>query len=89
MSAQVDLGGGEALRRLINQLGVGVRLNAMTTRIRPHRRGGVGRLELADGGRVDADVVVIAAGVRPRDELAARRGWRSASAAASSSTTPA
>ena len=31
MSAQVDLGGGEALRRLINQLGVGVRLNAMTT----------------------------------------------------------
>lgn len=69
MSAQIDLGGGEALRRLINQLGVGVRLNAMTTRIRPHRRGGVGRLELADGGRVDADVVVIAAGVRPRDEL--------------------
>ncbi|WP_034620376.1 nitrite reductase large subunit NirB [Cellulomonas sp. URHE0023] len=70
MSAQVDLGGGEALRRLINTLGVGVRLNAMTTRIRPHRRGGVGRLDLADGGRVDADVVVIAAGVRPRDELA-------------------
>ncbi|WP_028050316.1 nitrite reductase large subunit NirB [Cellulomonas sp. URHD0024] len=69
MSAQVDLGGGEALRRLINQLGVGVRLNAMTTKIRPHRRGGVGRLELADGGRLDADVVVIAAGVRPRDEL--------------------
>lgn len=69
MSAQVDLGGGEALRRLINQLGVGVRLNAMTTKIRPHRRGGVGRLELADGGRIDADVVVIAAGVRPRDEL--------------------
>ena len=32
-------------------------------------RGGVGRLELADGGRLDADVVVIAAGVRPRDEL--------------------
>ena len=74
MSAQVDLGGGEALRRLINQLGVGVRLNAMTTKIRPHRRGGVGRLDLADGGRVDADVVVIAAGVRPRDELGRASG---------------
>ena len=74
MSAQVDLGGGEALRRLINQLGVGVRLNAMTTKIRPHRRGGVGRLDLADGGRVDADVVVIAAGVRPRDELGRSSG---------------
>ncbi|MDM7831814.1 nitrite reductase large subunit NirB [Cellulomonas edaphi] len=70
MSTQIDLGGGEALRRLINQLGVGVRLNAATARIRPHRRGGVGRLDLADGGRLDADVVVIAAGVRPRDELA-------------------
>ena len=74
MSTQVDLGGGEALRRLINGLGVGVRLNAMTTRIRPHRRGGVGRLDLADGGRVDADVVVVAAGVRPRDELARSSG---------------
>ncbi|MGP7961478.1 nitrite reductase large subunit NirB [Sanguibacter sp. A247] len=70
MSAQIDLGGGEALRRLINGLGIGVRLDAMTTRARPHRRGGVGRLELADGARVDADVVVVAAGVRPRDELA-------------------
>jgi len=69
MSTQVDLGGGEALRRLINQLGIAVRLNASTTRIRPHRRGGVGRLDLADGGRLDADVVVVAAGVRPRDEL--------------------
>ncbi|MBO3101463.1 nitrite reductase large subunit NirB [Cellulomonas fengjieae] len=74
MSAQVDLGGGEALRRLINRLGVGVRLNATTTRIRPHRRGGVGHLDLADGGRVDADVVVVAAGVRPRDELGRSSG---------------
>ncbi|MDM7854089.1 nitrite reductase large subunit NirB [Cellulomonas alba] len=74
MSAQVDLGGGEALRRLINGLGVGVRVNAATTRIRAHRRGGVGRLDLADGGRVDADVVVVAAGVRPRDELARDAG---------------
>jgi len=74
MSTQIDLGGGEALRRLINGLGVGVRLNAMTTRIRAHRRGGVGRLDLADGGRVDADVVVVAAGVRPRDELARDAG---------------
>nr|WP_019135466.1 nitrite reductase large subunit NirB [Cellulomonas massiliensis] len=74
MSAQVDLGGGEALRRLVNDLGVAVRLHASTTRIRPHRRGGVGRLDLADGGRVDADVVVVAAGVRPRDELARAAG---------------
>ena len=69
MSAQVDLGGGEALRRLVNRLGIGVRVQSMTTRVVPHRRGGVGRVELADGTRLDADVVVVAAGVRPRDEL--------------------
>ena len=46
----------------------------MTTQIRPHRRGGVGRLDFADGGRVDADVVVFATGVRPRDELARDAG---------------
>jgi len=69
MSAQVDLGGGEALRRLVNRLGIGVRTQSMTTRVVPHRRGGVGRVELADGTRLDADVVVVAAGVRPRDEL--------------------
>ncbi|AEE45399.1 nitrite reductase large subunit NirB [Cellulomonas fimi] len=74
MDTQLDLGGGEALRRLINAIGIGVRVNAMTVRIRPHRRGGVGRLDLADGGRVDADVVVVAAGVRPRDELARAAG---------------
>ncbi|GCD21647.1 nitrite reductase large subunit NirB [Cellulomonas algicola] len=74
MDTQLDLGGGEALRRLINTIGVGVRVNAMTVKIRPHRRGGVGRLDLADGGRVDADVVVVAAGVRPRDELARAAG---------------
>ncbi|MCC2333145.1 nitrite reductase large subunit NirB [Cellulomonas wangsupingiae] len=74
MSAQVDLGGGEALRRLVNRLGIGVRTQSTTTRVLPHRTGGVGRVELADGTRLDADVVVVAAGVRPRDELARDAG---------------
>jgi nitrite reductase (NADH) large subunit len=74
MSAQVDLGGGEALRRLINTLGVGVRVNTATARMRPNRRGTVGRLDFADGGRLDVDVVVVATGVTPRDELARAAG---------------
>ncbi|MBB2922837.1 nitrite reductase large subunit NirB [Cellulomonas cellasea] len=74
MSAQVDLGGGEALRRLINALGVGVRLNTATTRMRTNRRGTVGRLDFADGGRLDVDVVVVATGVTPRDELGRAAG---------------
>ncbi|WP_225753503.1 nitrite reductase large subunit NirB [Actinotalea sp. Marseille-Q4924] len=74
MSAQVDLGGGEALRRLIQSLGVAVRVDTATTRLRANRRGTVGRLDFADGGRLDVDVVVVAAGVQPRDELARAAG---------------
>ncbi|WP_298457381.1 nitrite reductase large subunit NirB [uncultured Cellulomonas sp.] len=74
MSAQVDLGGGEALRRLINRLGVAVRTGTVTERMRVDRRGTVGRLDFADGGRLDVDVVVVATGVRPRDELARAAG---------------
>ncbi len=74
MSAQIDLGGGELLRRLMQARGVAVRIDAMTTRLRPGRRGGVGRLDLADGGRLDVDVVVVAAGITPRDELARGAG---------------
>ncbi len=71
MDVQVDLGGGQALARLINGKGIGVRASTATQAMKPHRRSGkVGRLEFADGGRLDVDVVVLATGVRPRDELA-------------------
>ncbi|NLF05135.1 MAG: FAD-dependent oxidoreductase, partial [Actinomycetales bacterium] len=74
MAVQVDLGGGEALRRLINQFGVAVRTTTETKKMRSNRRGSVGRLDFADGGRLDVDVVVVAIGVRPRDELASAAG---------------
>ena len=74
MPLQVDDGGGEALRRLINAKGVAVRLNTATTRMRPGRDGNVRRMDFADGGRLDTDVVILATGVRPRDELARRAG---------------
>lgn len=75
MNAQIDLGGGQALGRLINDLGIAVRCDTATTAMRPARRTGhVGRLDFADGGRLDVDVVVVATGVRPRDELARAAG---------------
>ncbi len=75
MDVQTDLGGGQALQRLINAKGIGVRCNTATQVMKPHRRTGhVGRLEFADGGRLDVDVVVLATGVRPRDELARDAG---------------
>ncbi|UFU08409.1 nitrite reductase large subunit NirB [Ruania halotolerans] len=71
MDAQIDLGGGQALTRLINDLGIAVRTDSATQQMRQSKRTGhVGRLDFADGGRLDVDVVVVATGVRPRDELA-------------------
>ncbi|WP_402375628.1 nitrite reductase large subunit NirB [Isoptericola rhizosphaerae] len=75
MGVQVDLGGGQALKRLINDKGIAVRAETATKEMRPHRRTGhVGRMDFADGGRLDVDVVVMATGVRPRDELARSAG---------------
>ena len=73
MPLQVDDGGGEALRRLIEALGVSVRTGTATSKI-TGRLGRVGAMEFADGDRLDVDVVVFAVGVRPRDELAHAAG---------------
>lgn len=75
MPLQVDEGGGEALRRIIEGLGVTVHTSTATERLVPsrgrRRTGSVAHMQFADGaGRLDVDVVVFAAGVRPRDELA-------------------
>ncbi|MFF2620912.1 FAD-dependent oxidoreductase [Oerskovia jenensis] len=75
MDAQIDLGGGQALGRLINDRGIAVRVSTATQQMRPARTTGhVGRLDFVDGGRLDVDVVVLATGVRPRDELARAAG---------------
>jgi nitrite reductase (NADH) large subunit len=70
MSAQLDLPGANALRRLIESRGIAVRTGAITTRLDPDRSGNVAGLEFRDGGYAHTDVVVFTVGVRPRDELA-------------------
>jgi nitrite reductase (NADH) large subunit len=74
MPLQVDEGGGEALRRLIEALGVSVRTGTATAKLVPDDRGHVARMKFADGEPLDVDVVVFAVGVRPRDELARDSG---------------
>ncbi|WP_129336218.1 nitrite reductase large subunit NirB [Cellulomonas endophytica] len=93
MPLQVDEGGGEALKRLVEGLGVSVHTATATARLHAHeegpRAGHVARMEFAprvgadgadgaDGAEagdvLDVDVVVFAAGVRPRDELARAAG---------------
>ncbi|WP_270886671.1 nitrite reductase large subunit NirB [Pedococcus sp. 5OH_020] len=73
MPLQVDDGGGEALRRLIENLGVRVRTGTATARIGGDR-GRVARMEFTEGEPMDVDVVIFAVGVRPRDELARAAG---------------
>jgi nitrite reductase (NADH) large subunit len=68
MPLQVDEAGGAMLRRHIEELGLGLHLGVATAAIDPDG------LTLADGRRVPAELVVIAAGVRPRDELARAAG---------------
>ena len=70
MSAQLDLPGGNALRRLIESRGITVKTGSITTRLDADRTGRVSGLEFRDGGYAPADVVVFTVGVRPRDELA-------------------
>jgi nitrite reductase (NADH) large subunit len=73
MPLQVDEGGGAALRRLIEGLGVTVRTGTATSKI-VGRAGAVERMEFAEGGSIPVDVVIFAVGVRPRDELARESG---------------
>ncbi|GAB2685093.1 nitrite reductase large subunit NirB [Thalassiella azotivora] len=74
MPLQVDDGGGQALARLLTATGVDVRTATATARLRADRAGRVGRMDFTDGGRLPVDVVVLATGVRPRDELARAAG---------------
>ena len=72
MPVQVDAGGGEALRRLVEALGVDVRLGASTQQI-VDVPGGL-RLSFAEGDDLEADLVVFSPGIRPADALAREAG---------------
>ncbi|SEH51621.1 assimilatory nitrite reductase (NAD(P)H) large subunit precursor [Mycolicibacterium rutilum] len=79
MAQQLDEAGGALLGRMIGDLGISVHTGVGTESIRPAQRNrplrrsaddDSVRVTLTDGTTIDAGVVVFAAGVRPRDELA-------------------
>ncbi|MFE3550993.1 nitrite reductase large subunit NirB [Streptomyces kronopolitis] len=70
MALQVDEGGGRALRRTVEESGLAVHTGVGGTEIVADERGAVTAMGLSDGSRVDTDLVVFSAGVRPRDRLA-------------------
>ncbi|HYO79769.1 MAG TPA: nitrite reductase large subunit NirB, partial [Bryobacteraceae bacterium] len=73
MERQLDTAGGEYLQRKIEALGVRVKTSCQTTAIH-----GTGKLadsvEFADGEVLPADIVVVAAGIRPNAELGRHAG---------------
>ncbi|MDV6013852.1 nitrite reductase large subunit NirB [Haloechinothrix sp. LS1_15] len=72
MPLQVDQGGGALLARLVGRLGVSVHTGTSVASI--DRNGSRLLASLADGTELDTDLVVFAAGIRPRDELAREAG---------------
>ncbi|MFF0344137.1 nitrite reductase large subunit NirB [Kribbella sp. NPDC004875] len=74
MPLQVDEGGGSALARLIEGLDVEVLTATQCQRVKLTSQGSARAMAVADGPDLPADVVVFAAGVRPRDELGRAAG---------------
>lgn len=73
MSAQLDEGAGQALARLILAQGLQLHIGTRPREIRTEH-GRVVTVHLTNGARVDADLVVFAIGITPRDELAVAAG---------------
>ena len=69
MPVQVDAGGGEDLKRIIEGTGVHVRTSTATAKINADAEGVVTSMDYASGENDEVDVVVFATGIRPRDEL--------------------
>jgi nitrite reductase (NADH) large subunit len=74
MAQQLDEGGGRVLAAAIERLGVGVHCATALRAVGAGADGRADRVDLATGAVLDAALVVFAAGVRPRDELAAPLG---------------
>jgi nitrite reductase (NADH) large subunit len=73
MTAQLDAEAGRMLRTAMERMGVTVRCEAITARIL-ERDGRAAGLLLKDGTALDADMVVVSAGIRPITEVASASG---------------
>lgn len=73
MAVQLDDGGAQMLRRKIEALGVTVHTQKETREITEQPDGGL-TLNFADGEKLETDLVLFSAGIRPRDQLARDAG---------------
>ncbi len=70
MPVQVDEGGGAALLRTIENMGLTVHTGVGTREITADGSGRVNGMTLSDSSHLSTDLVIFSAGVRPRDRLA-------------------
>ncbi|MCE2028803.1 nitrite reductase large subunit NirB [Sessilibacter corallicola] len=73
MAVQLDEGGGELLRKKIEDLGVGVHTEKATTEIVAGEQCRY-RMNFADGSHLETDMILFSAGIRPQDALAKQSG---------------
>lgn len=77
MAQQIDDAGGALLARMVTDLGIAVHVGAGTKAIETvqHSNGSQSmQVTLTNGNVIDAGLVIFAAGIRPRDELARAAG---------------
>ena len=72
MPRQLDTDGGLLLKSIIEDRDISVHLNKNTKNIAGD--GAVTKMEFADDTEIDVDMIIISAGIRPRDELAKECG---------------
>lgn len=68
MPRQLDNEGSKALEARISDLGIHVHLNKATSKILGN--GVIEGMQFAEGDKLEVDMLIISAGIRPRDELA-------------------
>ncbi|QNL49692.1 nitrite reductase large subunit [Olivibacter sp. SDN3] len=72
MPRQIDLAGSIVLQQKLNLLGLTCHLSKVTSSI--EGEGKVEALKFDDGSVLETDILIFSAGIRPRDELAAKSG---------------
>ena len=72
MPRQVDEAGGEMLKNLIEKIDIKVNCSKATSNIAGE--GKVSGMEFADDTSLETDMIIVSAGIRPRDELAREFG---------------
>lgn len=72
MPRQLDQAASNMLQSKIESLGIGIHLSKATNEVVGEER--IERMDFADDTHLDVDMLIISAGIRPRDELARQSG---------------